>query len=185
MGVAVAEEARRRGAEVTLLAANVAVRIPTGIDLVDTPTARDMAAAALKRRDADVIVMAAAVADYRPIEQIEGKRAKDESGWTLELEPTQDILRELGSSRSDAQVLVGFAADEGAAGLARAREKLETKRVDLIVFNDVAQKGIGFDAAENEIVLVSRDGERTVPRARKDTIAAAILDAVEELLDES
>jgi phosphopantothenoylcysteine decarboxylase/phosphopantothenate--cysteine ligase len=182
MGVAVAEEARRRGAAVTLLAANVGVPVPPGIDVVQTPTAADMAAAAETRRDADVVVMAAAVADYRPTEAIDGKRGKSGAAWTLELEPTVDILRELGAARSDGQVLVGFAADIGAGGLERAREKLDAKRADLIVFNDVATDGIGFDAPENEVVLISRTGERAVARARKETIAAAVLDAVEDLL---
>ena len=182
MGVALAEEARRRGASVTLLAANLGVRVPQGIDVVQTPTAADMAAAADERRDADVVVMAAAVADYRPVEQRSDKRPKDSEGWTVQLEPTEDILRGLGGRRANGQVLVGFAADTGERGLERAREKLETKRADLIVFNDVAREGIGFDAADNEVVLVSRAGERTVPRARKEAIAAAVLDAVEELL---
>ncbi|HST24628.1 MAG TPA: bifunctional phosphopantothenoylcysteine decarboxylase/phosphopantothenate--cysteine ligase CoaBC [Gaiellaceae bacterium] len=182
MGVAVAEEARRRGAAVTLLAANVSVRVPRGIDVVQTPTAADMAAAAEARRDADVVVMAAAVADYRPTEAIDGKRAKNGEPWTVELEPTVDILRALGNDRSDGQVLVGFAADIGSTGLDRARQKLETKCADLIVFNDVAGDGIGFDSAENEVVLISRSGERAVAQARKEAVAAAVLDAVEDLL---
>ena len=182
MGVALAEEARRRGAEVTLLAANLAVRPPGGIEVVQTPTAADMAAAADARRDYDVVVMAAAVADYRPAAPEPGKRPKDNDDWTVRLEPTQDILRGLGAGRENGQVLVGFAADTGDQGRARAREKLERKRADLIVFNDIAQEGIGFDAADNEVVLISRDGERTVPRARKDAVAAAVIDAVEELL---
>src|SRR5204863_450930 len=101
-----------------------------------------------------------------------GKRPKNADDWTVRLEPTQDILRGLGESRQNGQVLVGFAADTGSTGLDRARAKLETKRADLIVFNDVAQEGIGFDAADNEVVIVSRTGERTVTRARKEAIAA-------------
>ena len=182
MGVALAEEARRRGADVTLLAANLAVRPPGGIEVVQTPTAADMAAAADARRDFDVVVMAAAVADYRPAMPEPGKRPKDAKDWTVQLEPTHDILRGLGEGRENGQVLVGFAADIGEQGLARAREKLERKRADLIVFNDVAQDGIGFDTADNQVVLVSRDGERTVARARKEAVAAAVIDAVEELL---
>jgi phosphopantothenoylcysteine decarboxylase/phosphopantothenate--cysteine ligase len=182
MGVALAEEARRRGADVTLLAANLAVRAPRGIDVVETPTAAEMAAAAEVRRDYDVVVMAAAVADYRPAEPESGKRPKDADDWTVRLEPTDDILRGLGESRENGQVLVGFAADAGEQGLRRAREKLERKGADLIVFNDVAQDGIGFDAADNEVVLISRTGEQTVPRARKEAVAIAVLDAVEELL---
>jgi phosphopantothenoylcysteine decarboxylase/phosphopantothenate--cysteine ligase len=182
MGVALADEAHRRGAEVTLLAANLAVRVPAGIDVVETPTARDMAAAAEERKDYDVVVMAAAVADYRPAEQRADKRPKDAEDWTVRLEPTQDILRALGEGRTNGQVLVGFAADQGERGLERARAKLDTKRADLIVFNDVAREGIGFDAQDNEVVLISRAGERHVPRARKEAVAAAVLDAVEELL---
>jgi phosphopantothenoylcysteine decarboxylase/phosphopantothenate--cysteine ligase len=182
MGVALAEEARRRGASVTLLAANLGVPVPRGIDVVETPTAESMRAAAEQHGGADVVVMAAAVADYRPAEQIEGKRPKNEQRWSVELEPTVDILRELGAARTNGQVLVGFAAETGGAGLSRAREKLATKGADLIVFNDVSRDGIGFEAADNEVVLISRAAERTVPRARKETIAAAVLDAVEELL---
>jgi phosphopantothenoylcysteine decarboxylase/phosphopantothenate--cysteine ligase len=126
--------------------------------------------------------MTAAVADYRPAEPEPGKRPKDADDWTVRLEPTRDILRELGASRTDGQILVGFAADSGNGGLVRAREKLEGKRADLIVFNDVEREGIGFDGADNEVVLISRAGEYAVPRARKQAIAAAVLDAVEELL---
>jgi phosphopantothenoylcysteine decarboxylase/phosphopantothenate--cysteine ligase len=182
MGVALAEEARRRGADVTLLAANLAVRAPGGIDVVQTPTAAAMAAEAETRRGYDVVVMAAAVADYRPADPESGKRPKDADDWTVRLEPTDDILSRLGEGRENGQVLVGFAADAGERGLERAREKLERKRADLIVFNDVAQEGIGFDAADNAVVLISRAGERTVPRARKERVAAAVLDAVEDLL---
>src|SRR5439155_1342270 len=96
MGVALAEEARRRGAEVTLLAANLAVPPPRGIEVVDTPTAAAMLAEALARRDADVVLMAAAVADYRPAESAAGKRPKDEQAWQVTLEPTADVLRSLG-----------------------------------------------------------------------------------------
>jgi phosphopantothenoylcysteine decarboxylase/phosphopantothenate--cysteine ligase len=183
MGVAVAEEARRRGAAVTLLAANVTARVPAGIEVVQTPTAADMAReAAARRDDADVIVMTAAVADYRPAEAETGKRPKDAADWTVRLEPTQDILRGLGETRTNGQILVGFAADIGDTGLARAREKLVTKNADLIVFNDVSDEDIAFDAADNEVVLISRDGEQVLPRARKQAIAAGILDAVEALL---
>src|SRR5207248_2647417 len=131
--------------------ANLVVRVPPGIEMVQTPTARDMATAAEEHRDHDVVIMAAAVADYRPSDPIDGKRAKGESAWTVELEPTLDILRELGARRRSGQILVGFAADTGDAGLGRAREKLETKRADLIVFNDVEREGVGFEAADNEV----------------------------------
>jgi phosphopantothenoylcysteine decarboxylase / phosphopantothenate---cysteine ligase len=184
MGVALAAEARRRGAHVTLLAANLAVPAPVGVEVVETPTAAELEHEALARAgDADVVVMAAAVADYRPAEALASKRPKDAATWTLELEPTTDVLATLGERRRDGQVLVGFAADHGERGLERAREKLVRKRVDLIVFNDVSRPDIGFDATDNEVTLVSGiTPERVVVKAAKDEIAAAILDDVEALL---
>ena len=184
MGVALAEQARRRGADVTLLAANLAIAPPKGVDVVETPTAQRMLEEALARADADVILMAAAVADYRPNERRADKRTKDSKPWELTLEPTEDILARLGASRSNGQVLVGFAADQGESGLARAREKLSRKGVDLVVFNDVSRNDIGFDAADNEVVIVDRGGERLLGKAPKDRIAAAIVERAEELLRE-
>jgi phosphopantothenoylcysteine decarboxylase / phosphopantothenate---cysteine ligase len=150
---------------------------------VTTPTAAELEREALARAgEADVVIMAAAVADYRPAEALAGKRAKDRAGWTLELEPTVDVLATLGERRRPGQVLVGFAADEGERGLERARDKLVNKSADLFVFNDVSRADIGFDTPENEITLVSARGERTVAKAPKDEIAAAILDEVERLV---
>ena len=184
MGVALAEEARRRGAEVTLLAANLALAPPRGVEVVETPTAAAMMDEAVARGDADVVLMAAAVADYRPAEAAEGKRPKDERAWQVTLEPTADVLRTLGERRTNGQVLIGFAADRGDRGLARAREKLEHKHVDLMVYNDVSRTDIGFDAGDNEVVLITAAGERRVAKAPKDQIATAIVDAAEELLRE-
>jgi len=183
MGVAIAREARRRGARVTLLAANLAVPAPEGVELVETPTAAALADAALALASAaDVVVMTAAVADYRPAAAPAAKRQKDGEAWNVVLEPTTDVLAELGLRRREGQVLVGFAADEGDGGLARAREKLARKRADLFVFNDVSRSDIGFDAADNEATLVSAGGERALAKAPKDEIAAAVLDEVERLL---
>ena len=183
MGVALAAEARRRGANVTLLGANLAVAAPAGVELVETPTAADLEREALARvGDADVVVMAAAVADYRPSESLAAKRPKDGAVWTVELEPTVDVLASLGARRLPGQVLVGFAADHGEQGLARAREKRVRKHADLFVFNDVSRADIGFDSADNEVTLVSGAGDRPVAKAPKDEIAAAILDEVERLL---
>ncbi|HKS79645.1 MAG TPA: bifunctional phosphopantothenoylcysteine decarboxylase/phosphopantothenate--cysteine ligase CoaBC [Gaiellaceae bacterium] len=183
MGVALAAEARRRGAEVTLLGANLAVPPASGVELVETPTAADLEREALVRAaEADVVVMAAAVADYRPAEALAAKRPKDTATWTLELEPTTDVLAALGERRRDDQLLVGFAAETGANGLERAREKLDRKGADLFVLNDVSRTDIGFDTDENEVTLLTAGGERTVPKAPKDEIAAAILDEVEALL---
>ena len=183
MGVALAAEARRRGADVTLLAANLAVPAPEGVEVVDTPTAADLEREALARAaESDVIVMAAAVADYRPAAALAAKRPKDAETWTLELEPTTDVLAAIGASRRDEQVIVGFAAETGEGGMDRARAKLERKGADLVVFNDVSQAGIGFDTTDNAVTLVSSTGERAVPRASKPEIAASILDEVERRL---
>jgi phosphopantothenoylcysteine decarboxylase/phosphopantothenate--cysteine ligase len=182
MGIALAAEAKARGADVTLLGANLALAAPAGVTLVDTPTAADLEREALARAGADVVVMAAAVADYRPSAPREDKRSKDGEPWTLELEPTRDVLAALGASKRDGQVLVGFAADRGEAGLERAREKAVRKGADVFVFNDVSRVDIGFDAEENEVVILSPAGEREVPRAPKRAVAAAILDEVERLL---
>jgi len=183
MGVALAAEARRRGAEVTLLAANLAVPAPAGVELVETPTAADLEREALARAaEADVVVMAAAVADYRPAEALAAKRPKDPAAWTLELEPTADVLAALGERRHDRQLLVGFAAETGEAGIERARQKLARKGADLFVLNDVSRADIGFDASDNEVTLLAASGERTVAKAPKEEIAAAILDEVETLI---
>jgi phosphopantothenoylcysteine decarboxylase/phosphopantothenate--cysteine ligase len=183
MGVALAVEAKARGARVTLLCANLAVAPPPGVELVETPTAADLEREALARGvEADVVIMAAAVADYRPAAVLASKRPKDDRAWTVELEPTADVLRTLGAQRPPGRLLVGFAADQGERGLERAREKLVRKNADLFVFNDVAEAGIGFDAADNAVTIIGPDGEHVVPKAPKSEIAAAILDAVERLL---
>jgi phosphopantothenoylcysteine decarboxylase/phosphopantothenate--cysteine ligase len=182
MGVALAAEARRRGATVTLLAANLAVRPPEGVAVVQTPTADDVAREALALQDADVVLMAAAVADYRPSAPVDGKRAKGADTWALELVPTTDVLQALGASRANGQVLVAFGAERGSDGLARKRRMLAEKNVDLVVYNDIGRDDIGFDATDNEVTLVTAAGERHVPKASKPAIAAAILDEVERLL---
>jgi phosphopantothenoylcysteine decarboxylase / phosphopantothenate---cysteine ligase len=182
MGVALAEEARRRGAEVIVLAANLAVDAPYGIETIPTPTAASMRDAALALPDVDVLLLAAAVADYRPAEALAGKRAKDDQGWTLELQPTDDIAKALGERKRAGQVLVAFGAEHGEEGLERKRAMLETKNADLVVFNDVGRPDIGFGSSDNEVVLISRDRERAVPKASKAAVAAAILDEVERLL---
>jgi phosphopantothenoylcysteine decarboxylase/phosphopantothenate--cysteine ligase len=184
MGAALAAEARRRGAQVTLIASNLSVPAPVGVEVVPAPTAEDVARETLSR-DADVVLMAAAVADYRPAEAEAGKRPKDNEPWTVTLEPTTDVLRELGAGADPKtrSMLVGFAADRGERGLERAREKLANKQVDLVVFNDVSRDDIAFDAPDNEVVLIASDGERRLEKAAKERIAAAILDAVVERLD--
>jgi len=185
MGVALAEEARLRGAEVTLVAANLAVPAPGKVEIVSAPTAAELEREVLARSDADVVVMAAAVADYRPAEPTAEKQPKSGEPWTVTLEPTADVLRQLGERRREGQVLIGFAADGGDTGLARAREKLAAKRTDLIVFNDVSRGDIGFDTAENEVVLVSAGGERRIQKAPKERIASEIVDEIVKLVPEA
>ncbi len=184
MGIALAAEAQRRGADVTLVYANGSVPPPAGVEVVAAPTAADMRREMLDRADADVVLMAAAVADYRPSKPEEGKRPKSSEPWSLELEPTEDVLAELGARRDSerGRVIVGFAADAGERGLERAREKLANKRGNLFVYNDVSQPGIAFEAEENELVLVSARGERRLGRRSKEECAVAILDEVEGLL---
>ncbi|HET7137014.1 MAG TPA: bifunctional phosphopantothenoylcysteine decarboxylase/phosphopantothenate--cysteine ligase CoaBC [Gaiellaceae bacterium] len=182
MGAALAKEARRRGAEVVLLAANLAVPAPPGVEVLPTPTAETMRDAALALPDVDVLLLAAAVADYRPSEALVGKRPKDDHGWTLELEPTDDIARALGERKRPGQVLVAFGAEHGEEGRERKRMMLETKNADLVVFNDVGRDDVGFDSDENEVVLMTRDGDRLVEKAPKARVAAVILDEVERLL---
>jgi phosphopantothenoylcysteine decarboxylase / phosphopantothenate---cysteine ligase len=184
MGVALAQEADRRGAAVTLVGSNLAVPVPAGLEVVSAPTAEDVAREVLARADADLVVMAAAVADYRPAEARRDKRAKDGEAWAISLEPTPDVLAELGRNRRNGQLLVGFAAEAGGNGLERARHKRSNKGVDLIVYNDVSRDDIGFDVPQNEVVLVTADGDRPLERAPKEQIASAVLDEVERLLEE-
>jgi len=113
---------------------------------------------------------------------VAGKRAKDAAAWTIELEPTTDIAKLLGARKRAGQVVVAFGAELGPEGLERKRHMLEEKNVDLVVFNDVSHHDIGFDAVENEVVLISPAGERTLPKASKRQIAALILDEAERLL---
>jgi phosphopantothenoylcysteine decarboxylase / phosphopantothenate---cysteine ligase len=182
MGVAVAREARRRGADVTLVASNLAVSTPEGLEVVQAPSAADLAREVLARAGADVVVMAAAVADYRPADPAGRKRPKGSETWTVDLEPTEDVLAELGRRRQNGQILVGFAADEGDDGLARARAKLTNKGGNLFVYNDVSRSDIGFESDWNELVLLTPGGEMMVSRRSKDECAVAILDQVEALL---
>jgi phosphopantothenoylcysteine decarboxylase/phosphopantothenate--cysteine ligase len=183
MGLALADEARRRGADVTLLVANVAEPLPMGVEVVQTPTVADLEREALGRSGADVIVMVAAVADYRAATAVAGKRPKGDAPWQIELLPTPDVAHALGRARRPDQVLVAFGAEHGAAGLERKRAMLRDKNVDLVVYNDVGRSDIGFDSSENEVTLITADGDRLVPRAPKPVIAAAVLDEIERLLE--
>lgn len=183
MGLALAEAAVARGAAVTLVAANVALPAAAGIERVDVESAAELAAAARAAFErCDVLLMAAAVADFRPAKAADGKLAREGSGGLdLRLEETEDVLAALGGERRDDQVLVGFAAEHGGEFVARARAKLERKGLDAIVVNDVSDASIGFDTEVNEVTIVERDGELPLPRATKAAVADAILDRIEAL----
>ncbi len=179
MGLALAEAAAARGAAVTLIAANVSLERPPGIEYVDVQTAAQLADAAKQRFEgADVLLMAAAVADYRPATAHTGKLKKDETGeeLLLRLERTEDVLASLAATRRPGQRVIGFAAEHGEGAVANARAKLNRKRLDAVVLNDVSRPGIGFDAGDNEVIVVTAGGEERLPKASKRDIADAILD---------
>ena len=183
MGFALAQGAARRGAEVTVVAANVALPAPAGVHVVPVGTAAELKAACDERFDAtDVLLMAAAVADFRPRDPAAHKLKKDSGAPRLELEPTEDVLSALAGRRRPGQVLVGFAAEHGDGAIDYARGKLERKRLDAIVVNDISRPGIGFDAADNEVTILARDGgEVRLRKSRKEQIADGVLDEVEKL----
>ncbi|MDO9357175.1 MAG: bifunctional phosphopantothenoylcysteine decarboxylase/phosphopantothenate--cysteine ligase CoaBC, partial [Solirubrobacteraceae bacterium] len=181
MGFALAEAAAARGAYVTVVAANVALQTPAGVSRIDVETAAQLQAACAESfLYADVLIAAAAVADFRPATQAAGKMKKQpgEETRTMELEKTPDVLAGLAAARKDGQVVVGFAAEHGDGALAYGRDKLVRKGLDAIVVNDISDKAIGFDSADNEVVIVTADAETPVPRGTKRAIADAILDVV-------
>ncbi len=185
MGFAIASEAARRGARVTLIAGPTRVDPPVVDEVVRVRSAREMHAAVLQSAiRADVVVMAAAVADYTPANPAGEKVAKADGPLTLRLERTPDILADLGKMTSRATgvpLLVGFAAETGHVA-ARAREKRTRKGIDLIVANDVSRADAGFDVPTNAVTIIGSDEEQDVPVQSKERVAAAILDRVERLI---
>jgi phosphopantothenoylcysteine decarboxylase/phosphopantothenate--cysteine ligase len=206
MGFALAHAARARGAEVTLVSANVALPTPPGVERREVVTAAELAqACAHEFPRCDVLLMSAAVADFTPAAPANGKLKKAErERLELVLEPTADVLAGLAAQRRDGQTLVGFAAEHGPDAVELARGKLATKHLDALVVNDISRADIGFDVDANEvtILLVAPGGgrpsahpgahasmaveepmieERHVPRASKAHVAEAILDAVQSL----
>jgi phosphopantothenoylcysteine decarboxylase/phosphopantothenate--cysteine ligase len=180
MGIALAAAAQRRGAEVTVIAANVALPEPPGVKRVDVETTAELAFETIERFETQhILLMAAAPADFRT-EPITGK-LKRQDGVHLNLQPTEDILAQVAAGRSDTQTVVGFAAEHGGDAIGRARAKLERKGADLIVLNDVSDPTIGFESADNAVTLVAATEEIEVPKAGKDTVADAILDRVDGL----
>jgi|SRR5579884_1377647 len=184
MGLALAAEAQRRGADVTLIAANVALPPPPSTTVIEVRSAAELArTAAAQFESSDVLLMAAAVADFRPAQPAAEKLKKDQGPPPpLELEPTEDILKSLAEHRREGQTVVGFAAEHGANALAYGRDKLARKHLDAIVVNDISAPGVGFDAAENEVTIVAADGrQRHIERTSKKQVAQAVLDEVERI----
>jgi len=177
-GYAIAEEAHKRGATVTLIS-TVARATLSGISVVEVETAAQMLHAVEQHApQSDVVVMTAAVADFRPVHVADGKIKKHNGIPEITLEPTPDILASLGTAKSTGQVLVGFAAETNDV-VDNARGKLKKKNLDLIVANDVSAPGVGFGHSTNAVTIISADGTETfVPLADKHTIATAVLDSV-------
>ncbi|MEO7192694.1 MAG: bifunctional phosphopantothenoylcysteine decarboxylase/phosphopantothenate--cysteine ligase CoaBC [Vicinamibacterales bacterium] len=188
MGFALAAEAQRRGAEVTLVAGPTAVPPPPGLtETLHVRSARDMHAAVLSRvSNADVVIMAAAVADYTPAAGPLPQKLEKGGPLTVVLDRTTDILAELGRNRGEAErpVLVGFAAQVGPPQAA-AERKLVAKHADLIVANDISAPGAGFDVSTNEVLLVTREDVTPLPLMSKVDVAARVLDRIELLLGAS
>ena len=187
MGFALAAEAASLGADVTVVAANVTLPRDPRVRYVDVETARELQDACARAfADCDVLLMAAAVVDFRPAERYAGKLTKaggDE--LHVALERTPDILAGLASARHPGQTIVGFAAEHGDGALARAREKLARKRLDAIVVNDISRADIGFDAQDNEVTIIAGGDETHVALTSKAAVARAVLDAVARLRAQS
>ncbi|HEX6653018.1 MAG TPA: bifunctional phosphopantothenoylcysteine decarboxylase/phosphopantothenate--cysteine ligase CoaBC [Thermoleophilaceae bacterium] len=182
MGVALAEEAARRGADVTLVAANVTIPPPAGVETVTVESTEELGTAVREQfAAADVLIMAAAPADFRPSSAADRKLSREGEGFALELEPTEDIVAGVAASRRPGQTVIGFAAEHGEGAVERGRAKLARKGLDAIVVNDISRADIGFDTDENEVTIVFGQGERDVGRRPKSDVAAAILDEVERL----
>ena len=185
MGYALAEAAHRRGAHVILVSGPTDLKIPEGVDWVPVRSTEQMQRAVLERaREANVAIMAAAVSDYRPAAAQDKKIKRGDGTFTLELEPTPDILAELGREKGN-RILVGFAAETNNV-VENARAKLQRKSADMIVANDVTQAGAGFDTDTNIVTLFLRDGrELALPQLNKFDVANRILDQVLDIQKQS
>jgi len=183
MGYRLAEAAWERGAEVVLVSGPVSLQPPVGVRLRSVETTADLeAAVADELRQADVLIMAAAPADFRPSRPSDAKRPRTDGALAIPMEPTADILRATVAARKPGSVIVGFALETGDA-IQKARGKLERKALDLIVVNDALEPGAGFDVDTNRVAILDREGNaRVVPLSSKREVADAILDAVEERL---
>jgi phosphopantothenoylcysteine decarboxylase / phosphopantothenate---cysteine ligase len=183
MGIALAGAAAKRGAEVTLIAANVELPAPVGVRRVDVETAAELTRAVEQEfAKTHVLLMAAAPADFRPASAA-GEKLKRQGSLDLHLEPTEDILASLSARRAEGQTIVGFAAEHGGALLDRGREKLARKGADMIVLNDVSDPRIGFESEKNQVAMITDHGVNTTGIGSKDEIAELILDQVDLLGD--
>lgn len=184
MGIALAAAAARRGADVTLIAANVSLPEPAGVHRIDVETTEQLAKAARTEfTNAQVLLMAAAPADFKASDVAAGKLTR-ETSLDLHLEPTEDILAGLVATRTEEQTVVAFAAEAG-NNIDRAREKLQRKAADLIVLNDISNPAIGFESQENAVTLIDSTSDTAVPQASKDQIADTILERVDQLRSKS
>jgi len=183
MGYRLAEAAWERGADVVLVSGPVTLQPPVGVRLRSVETTQELGQAVGEElARADVLIMAAAPADFRPSRPSEAKRPRTEGALAIPMEPTSDILRATINARKPGSVIVGFALETGDA-IPKARAKLEGKALDLIVVNDALEPGAGFDVDTNRVAILDRDGNaRVVPLASKREVAEAILDAVEDRL---
>jgi phosphopantothenoylcysteine decarboxylase / phosphopantothenate---cysteine ligase len=182
MGFALAAEAARRGAQVTVVAAHTTLEPPAGVRTVSVSSAAELGDTCNDEFEGcDVLLMAAAVADFRPADPAQAKLKKDAGAPTIELEPTDDVLSALAQRRRPDQLIVGFAAEHGAGALEYGREKLERKRLDAIVVNDISGSLSAFDLPENEVTIIAAGRELHVDRSSKQHVARAILDEVERL----
>ena len=176
MGFALAGAAVEAGFDTVLVAGPVHLETPAGVRRIDVESAAEMATAVKREAaDADIVIMAAAVADYRPKQQLSGKMKKKDGNLTLELERTEDILKSLGETKRPGQILIGFAAET--ENLEQyALDKLKRKNLDWIAANDVSRSDIGFGSDANAVTLYGRSGEKiALPIASKAEIAAALL----------
>jgi phosphopantothenoylcysteine decarboxylase/phosphopantothenate--cysteine ligase len=184
MGVAIAEAARRRGADVILIAVHLEVAAPSDVERIDASTTddmRDAVASALPR--ADVLIMAAAPADFRPVARAASKIKKGEKISAIDLSPTDDILASTIASRRKNAVIVGFALETDDL-IRNARSKLEKKNLDMIVANNANEDGAGFRVKTNRVTLITKDGAADeIPLMQKTDLADVILDRVEQMLD--
>ena len=186
MGFALAASAQCRGATVTLIAANVGLEPPMGVTVCHVSSAEELRRACEEEFDAcDVLLMAAAVADFRPAESLNDKIKKHtREHLSIELEPTTDVLKALAARRQPGQTLIGFAAEHGDAAIDYGRQKLTAKGLDAIVVNDISRAEIGFESDHNEVTIITATGQERIAQRPKAQVAQAILDVVRQLRSE-